>query len=111
MIGLFRARRWISVSMTVGLDIHEVRAIGRSEHKHREPYTMSAFIVSHDHVDTLLSFATERDTYGNVAFDYGPRCRIYYWQRGEAALVLRGGDKSSQQRDLCEARKLMELYR
>ena len=46
-----------------------------------------------------------------LRIDYGPGYRIYYWQRGEVALVLRGCDKSTQQRDLREARKLMEMYR
>ena len=46
-----------------------------------------------------------------LRIDYGPGYRIYYWQRGEVALVLRGGDKSTQRRDLREARKLMEMYR
>jgi len=46
-----------------------------------------------------------------LRIDYGPGYRIYYWQRGGVALVLRGGDKSSQRRDLREARKLMEMYK
>ena len=46
-----------------------------------------------------------------LRIDYGPGYRIYYWQRGEVALVLRGGEKSTQKRDLREAKKLMEIYR
>jgi hypothetical protein len=33
-----------------------------------EGYTMSAFIVGHDHIDALLSFAMQRDTYGSVRY-------------------------------------------
>ena len=29
---------------------------------------MSAFIVSHDHIDALLSFASKRDSYGSVSY-------------------------------------------
>ena len=46
-----------------------------------------------------------------LRIDYGPGYRIYYWQRVEVALVLRGGEKSTQKRDLREAKKLMEMYR
>jgi putative addiction module killer protein len=42
---------------------------------------------------------------------YGPGYRIYYWQRGEAALLLRGGMKSTQRRDMREAKELMRKYR
>lgn len=30
--------------------------------------SMSAFVVSHDHIDALLSFASKRDTYGTVSY-------------------------------------------
>ena len=49
--------------------------------------------------------------FSELRIDYGPGYRIYYWQRGEVALVLRGGNKSTQRRDLREAKKLMEMYR
>ena len=40
---------------------------------------------------------------------YGPGYRIYYTQRGEIVyLLLVGGDKSSQTRDIARARAMME---
>ena len=40
---------------------------------------------------------------------YGPGYRIYYTQRGEIVyLLLVGGDKSSQAKDIAKARAMME---
>ncbi len=40
---------------------------------------------------------------------YGPGYRIYYIQRGEIVyLLLVGGDKSSQAKDIAKARAMME---
>lgn len=47
---------------------------------------------------------------GGVAelrIDYGPGYRLYYTKRGDAIiLLLCGGDKSSQQRDIAKAQAL-----
>ena len=41
--------------------------------------------------------------------DYGPGYRIYYTRQGDAVVVLlAGGNKSSQSRDISRARMLME---
>ena len=44
--------------------------------------------------------------------DYGPGYRVYYSQRGkEVILLLIGGDKSSQQKDIDKAKKLNADYK
>ncbi len=46
-----------------------------------------------------------------MRIDYGPGYRLYYALRGnEIVLLLIGGDKSSQQRDIMKAKKLNQEY-
>jgi len=44
-----------------------------------------------------------------MKIDYGPGYRVYYVSRGNVAVVLLvGGDKSSQERDIRKAKELAE---
>jgi putative addiction module killer protein len=46
---------------------------------------------------------------GELRIDYGPGYRLYFARRGEAlVLLLCGGDKGSQKRDITRARKLWQ---
>jgi putative addiction module killer protein len=43
--------------------------------------------------------------------DFGPGYRVYYCQRGETVLLLLGGgDKATQQRDILAATELARNY-
>lgn len=47
-----------------------------------------------------------------LRIDYGPGYRVYYLQDGQRLiLLLCGGDKSSQHRDIAEAQRLADNWR
>jgi putative addiction module killer protein len=55
----------------------------------------------------LLGDAKFFDGIGELRIDYGPGYRLYFLQRGRTIIVLLcGGDKSSQSRDIKAAKQL-----
>ena len=51
------------------------------------------------------------DGIGELRIDYGPGYRLYFVKRGSEIIVLLcGGDKGSQDRDIRAARKLAQEY-
>ena len=52
------------------------------------------------------------DGVAELKIDIGPGYRVYYTQRGERLLLLlAGGDKSSQQKDIADAIRLAKNFR
>jgi putative addiction module killer protein len=45
-----------------------------------------------------------------IRIDYGPGYRIYFTQQGSVVILLRDGDKRRQDRDIKQARKLLEQH-
>ncbi len=47
-----------------------------------------------------------------MRIDYGPGYRVYYMQRGSiVAILLSGGDKSSQQSDIAKAKEIAAQWK
>jgi putative addiction module killer protein len=61
--------------------------------------------------DNLGDAESVGDGISELKTDYGPGYRSYFAYRGkEVILLLIGGDKSSQQKDIARAKKLNEEY-
>lgn len=55
----------------------------------------------------LLGDAKFFDGIGELRIDYGPGYRVYFTKRGNVVVILLcGGDKSSQQRDIARAKSM-----
>ncbi|MGH9932597.1 MAG: type II toxin-antitoxin system RelE/ParE family toxin [Pyrinomonadaceae bacterium] len=46
-----------------------------------------------------------------LKIDFGPGYRVYYAQRGSTLLLLAGGDKSSQEKDIVMAVRLAKSFK
>lgn len=67
-----------------------------------------------DRLQLSGSFGDAKPVGGGVhemRIDYGPGYRVYFSQRGnQIVLLLIGGSKSTQQRDIAKAKKLNQEY-
>jgi putative addiction module killer protein len=56
----------------------------------------------------LLGDAKSIDGIGELRVDHGPGYRVYFVRRGETVVILCGGDKSPQERDIKRAKRMAE---
>ena len=57
----------------------------------------------------LGNFKNLGDSISELRINYGPGYRIYYTNKGnELVLLLIGGDKGSQKRDISKAKKILD---
>lgn len=60
----------------------------------------------------LLGDAKSFDGIGELRIDYGPGYRLYFKRHGNTLVILLcGGDKDSQKRDIKKAKALAERYK
>ena len=70
-----------------------------------------------EYLERLLegNFSNVKPLGGGISelrIDYGPGYRVYYIERnGMIILLLAGGDKSTQERDITKARKLAQEWK
>lgn len=75
----------------------------------RDRQARSRIQIRLDHIEegSFGDYKSVGDGVSELGFDFGPRYRVYYTQRGNVIVILLwGGDKSTQQGDIRKAKKL-----
>ena len=94
------------------------------EFKQTETFRKWRVRLKDDRIRALIASRLDRLAFGNAGdvkpvgqgiselrIDYGPGYRIYYLKRGATIIILLcGGDKSSQARDIKTAKRLAEEW-
>jgi putative addiction module killer protein len=98
----------------VELEVDGKRPYGEWLRRLKDPIGKAAAIMRVRRIQTLGNFGKYRyldDGVFELKIDTGPGYRIYFGlKEGVMVLLLLGGDKSSQERDISRARKLWLSY-
>ncbi len=85
--------QWLKKLRDVKAKVHVIKRIARIE------------------FDNFGDHKSIGDSVSEIRIDYGPGYRIYYTKiKSVIVLLLIGGDKSTQSRDIEKAKKLMKEY-